>query len=275
MSRGKDGPGHDGRRAWERLESWLAREHKPEFGEAALEALSDVGTARRELDRIELEAVRAARGRGRSWAEIATRLGVTRQSAWERWRDLDENLPTPPADAAETPDAGPGSRSRPRPVLLEVDEALRRARAQAEDALRDGDVGGDDSGGGAGGRGSGKRSRRGRGKTVVVPNLVGRSWEEARRLLGEWGLFAAAIGPATEYDAPMELIEPEPGVVVTGQAPEAGAKVPFGSTVRLWMGQSGGGSAGDREPRRPLPSSPPAREMLPETASTTVIAAVG
>src|SRR5262245_31508984 len=112
MSRGKDGPGHEGRRAWERLENWLAREHKPEFGEAALDALSDVGTARRELDRLELEAVRAGRGRGRSWAEIATRLGVTRQSAWERWRDLDDNLPTP-LTSSEEPAAESGSKPGP------------------------------------------------------------------------------------------------------------------------------------------------------------------
>ena len=45
---------------------------------------------RRLLDQAELAAVRAARGRAKTWAEIATRLGVTRQSAWERWRDLDD-----------------------------------------------------------------------------------------------------------------------------------------------------------------------------------------
>ena len=59
-------------------------------GDAALDALSDIGALRRLLDQAELAAVRAARGRAKSWAEIATRLGVTRQSAWERWRDLDD-----------------------------------------------------------------------------------------------------------------------------------------------------------------------------------------
>jgi hypothetical protein len=43
------------------------------------------------LDQAELEAVRTARRLGKSWAEIATHLGVTRQSAWERWRDLDDS----------------------------------------------------------------------------------------------------------------------------------------------------------------------------------------
>jgi DNA-binding Lrp family transcriptional regulator len=59
-------------------------------GDAALNALSDVGLVRRLLDQAELAAVRASRGTGKSWAEIATQLGITRQSAWERWRDLDE-----------------------------------------------------------------------------------------------------------------------------------------------------------------------------------------
>jgi PASTA domain/Homeodomain-like domain len=52
--------------------------------------LSDIGVVRRMLDQAELAAVRTARRRGKSWAEIATHLGVSRQSAWERWRDLDD-----------------------------------------------------------------------------------------------------------------------------------------------------------------------------------------
>lgn len=67
-------------------------------GGDALDRLSDVGTVRRLLDQAELEAVRAARGARKSWAEIATRLGVSRQSAWERWRDLDDE-PRPAASA--------------------------------------------------------------------------------------------------------------------------------------------------------------------------------
>jgi beta-lactam-binding protein with PASTA domain len=43
------------------------------------------------LDQAELAAVRSARAHRKSWAEIATHLGVTRQSAWERWRDLDDS----------------------------------------------------------------------------------------------------------------------------------------------------------------------------------------
>ena len=90
-------------RAWERandarerLAAWL---HTGAEGDA-LGALEDISTLRRALDQAELAAVRAARGDGKSWAEIATMLGITRQSAWERWRDLD-------------PDSGPtGAVSR-------------------------------------------------------------------------------------------------------------------------------------------------------------------
>jgi hypothetical protein len=81
----------DGYEAWKRLRRW--HERGTADGDAALDALSDIGALRRLLDQAELSAVRAARGRAKSWAEIATRLGVTRQSAWERWRDLDDVRP--------------------------------------------------------------------------------------------------------------------------------------------------------------------------------------
>jgi hypothetical protein len=81
-------PWREAREAWHRLG------RRPGSGEEALNALSDVGVVRRMLDQAELDAVRAARRDRKSWAEIATRLGVSRQSAWERWKDLDEEPPT-------------------------------------------------------------------------------------------------------------------------------------------------------------------------------------
>jgi hypothetical protein len=39
------------------------------------------------LDRALRDAVIAARGRGNSWEEIGEALGVSRQSAWERFKD--------------------------------------------------------------------------------------------------------------------------------------------------------------------------------------------
>ena len=82
------GPGwEDALRAWKRLTKRLSNPAAPDSG--GLGALADISVVRRQLEHVELAAVQAARRHGRSWAEIATHLGVTRQSAWERWRDLD------------------------------------------------------------------------------------------------------------------------------------------------------------------------------------------
>jgi hypothetical protein len=40
------------------------------------------------LDEVEGQVVRAARAGGVSWSEVGAPLGITRQSAWERWQDL-------------------------------------------------------------------------------------------------------------------------------------------------------------------------------------------
>src|SRR3954454_11182002 len=74
--------------AWERLQRWRAGRRAA--GDEALDALADIGELRRYLDQAELAGVRVARRDGRSWTEIATQLGITRQSAWEKWRDLDD-----------------------------------------------------------------------------------------------------------------------------------------------------------------------------------------
>jgi hypothetical protein len=108
----------EGRRAWERLAPWLR--DPPDGGtdgDRALRALTDVGVVRRLLDRVEFEAIRAGRRQGKSWAEIANRLGITRQSAWERWQDVDQ------------PEA-PATKRDPRwEVLSSAAEALTRRRA--------------------------------------------------------------------------------------------------------------------------------------------------
>jgi hypothetical protein len=103
------------RTAWERLTG----AGRADTGAAALTALSDVGVLRRMLDELELEAVRTARRRGCSWAEIAVKLGVTRQSAWERWRELD-----PPEPGSRTRTEPAGATGRAASELL--DWATRR-----------------------------------------------------------------------------------------------------------------------------------------------------
>jgi hypothetical protein len=101
MTRGRAHRGDGGGRAWERLASWYGGgTGHPGDGDAALTALSDIGHVRRLLEQAELAAVRTARSHGKAWAEIATQLGVTRQSAWERWRDLD----LPASDLTVVPD---------------------------------------------------------------------------------------------------------------------------------------------------------------------------
>jgi hypothetical protein len=178
----------DGRRAWERLDGWAQDAH-PDDAKAALAALSDIGTVRRLLDRAELSAVRTARRHGKSWAEIATRLGVTRQSAWERWRDLDDQ-----------PDV--------------LSPTARQQRRQS---------------------------------SVVVPSVIGMSFERAMDVLTAVGLTAVSENTAG---------------VVTDQTPEAGARVPAGSMVRLWVERDGG--SGVREPRRPRPAPRSGRALHPE-----------
>lgn len=86
---------HDSRRAWMRLNGWHqdgtnSVPGHPDDGDSALKALADVRLVRSLIDQAEMVAVRTARRHGKPWAEIATALGVTRQSAWERWHEFDE-----------------------------------------------------------------------------------------------------------------------------------------------------------------------------------------
>ena len=55
--------------------------------------LMAIQQVRQTCDHTELATVTYARKAGLSWTEIAAALGVTRQSAWERWHEIDETLP--------------------------------------------------------------------------------------------------------------------------------------------------------------------------------------
>lgn len=216
---------HDPRKAWARLSEWDEASGAGREGDP-LEALCDIGMLRRLLDEAELSAVRVARRQKRSWAEIATMLGVTRQSAWERWRELDET-------------AEESSDDLPRAVVETPAQAHAVASAASE--LTD------------------WAKRRRRKGSVVVPRVIGLRTAGARGLIEEHGLVPVG------WDAdgvPYENLG-WPDQVVTGQVPEAGAKVSSGSSVRLWLAAGGGGS-GVREPRRPSPSPRSGREMRPE-----------
>jgi hypothetical protein len=58
---------------------------KPEV----LQTFASIRNVRAKVDRSELITVRAARQLDMSWTEIAMALGVTRQAAWERFREMD------------------------------------------------------------------------------------------------------------------------------------------------------------------------------------------
>ena len=57
-----------------------------------LYTLSSIREIRARINRSELVTVQKARELGMSWTEIATALGVSRQAAWERLREVDEQL---------------------------------------------------------------------------------------------------------------------------------------------------------------------------------------
>jgi hypothetical protein len=126
------GPWDEGRKAWKRLTRWdehgLAPDETAATGDAAISALTDISAMRRQLDRAEFVAVRRARMTSRSWAEIATALGITRQSAWERWRDVDADAPGDHASGEEIPVSARERRRRgtvvvPRLIGVRWDEA--------------------------------------------------------------------------------------------------------------------------------------------------------
>ena len=189
--------------------------------------MADVCRVRHLLDQAELVAVKTARRHGKSWAEIATKLGVTRQSAWERWRDLDE--------AAGPESAGAGGE------VSESGDPVGQAAAQlTERALH-----------------------HRRTSSVVVPNVIGLPWPDARKELAHRKLVAVGSDPD---GLPLAAIASS-GSVVTDQSPESGAKVPVGSSVMLWLDR---GDGGVREPRRPSPAPRAGRRELPEPADEAV-----
>jgi hypothetical protein len=232
MSKGRSA-WDEGRRAWSRLTGWHTESRvggHSDDGDDALKALTDIGRIRQLLDQAELTAVKTARAQGKTWAEIATMLGVTRQSAWEKWRDL---------DAASTPEP----------------EAARRARAEVGDDVVNELV---DRG----------LSAPAEWNVVTVPDLIGLAWADAREVLAGAGLVPVA--PETGLrgkSRPLRPIE-ESGWVVADQTPRGGARRAPGSSVTVWLERGGG--AGVREPRRPTPTPRRARGERDEESQEAV-----
>ena len=124
-------PWGDGEQAWSELLAWA----RIQDGGDALAALNNIGQLRRLLDETEFAAVRAARREGKSWAEIAVKLGVTRQSAWERWRDVDaepgEHEPAPAGVLSRA-----AARMARRSATVTVPSVIGMTVEDARDALQ-------------------------------------------------------------------------------------------------------------------------------------------
>jgi DNA-directed RNA polymerase specialized sigma24 family protein len=50
-----------------------------------IEAITDMAALAGDLDQATRQAITGLRGHGYSWADIAARLGITRQGAQQRW----------------------------------------------------------------------------------------------------------------------------------------------------------------------------------------------
>ncbi|MGH8961345.1 MAG: PASTA domain-containing protein, partial [Jatrophihabitantaceae bacterium] len=98
---------------------------------------------------------------------------------------------------------------------------------------------------------------------VRVPNVIGLSWPGARAVLDRAGLVA--VGPDPDRPATATWAD---GVVVD-QRPVPGTQLPPRSPVMVWLEQ-GPGSAGDREPRRPVPGPRAASGMRDEQSDEAV-----
>jgi beta-lactam-binding protein with PASTA domain len=101
-----------------------------------------------------------------------------------------------------------------------------------------------------------------RASTVVMPNVVGLDWIDARDVLSDKRL----VGINAEQDT--ATMPGDRGWIVTDHSPESGARVTAGSVIRLWL--NGDGGAGVREPRRPRPTPKSARVMRPEPRDQAV-----
>jgi hypothetical protein len=63
----------------------IIRAHGRRIAEGDVEGLADLLALQEELNAATQAAVNGLRGFGYSWAEIAARLGATRQAAQQRW----------------------------------------------------------------------------------------------------------------------------------------------------------------------------------------------
>lgn len=95
MSKNTDNPGLSPRRRKRPVENdvfaafvgRVVRAHGRRVASGDVEALADLLALAGQLDAAIDHAVAGLRRHGYSWGEIASRIGVTRQAARQRWRD--------------------------------------------------------------------------------------------------------------------------------------------------------------------------------------------
>jgi hypothetical protein len=63
----------------------ILRAYSRRVGDGDVEALALMVDLAEEIDAAIAKAVKGLRARGYSWAEIGSRLGITRQAAQQRW----------------------------------------------------------------------------------------------------------------------------------------------------------------------------------------------
>jgi hypothetical protein len=66
----------------------VLRAYSRRIAQGDIDALGDMAGLAAEIDTAMRQAVTSLRERGYSWAEIGTRLGITRQAAQQRWGHL-------------------------------------------------------------------------------------------------------------------------------------------------------------------------------------------
>ena len=73
----------------------VIRAHSRRIASGDIDALTGMATLSGDLDHAIAEAITALRTRhGYSWADIGTRLGITRQAAQQRWGDTSSTVTT-------------------------------------------------------------------------------------------------------------------------------------------------------------------------------------
>jgi hypothetical protein len=93
--------------------------------DAPLEVIKGITDSSEAIERSLGEWVRVARTKGHTWEEIGTALGVTRQSAWERFKAIEET------DAIK---AVMGTfADRGLPPLADVRREMREEEAEIEE----------------------------------------------------------------------------------------------------------------------------------------------